>query len=162
MKAKGLADLQVHCIDCGADFTLTGKEQVFYELNGYKLPKRCKACRKKRREYLNVEERRKFEEVLAKKREAEEMELSNLLRTSVLKQTAFSQIRNASAAKSLVIVGNGFDIMHGAKSSYWDFQKTLGKNSELRFHLENYLCVPPDKLWYNFNRLKEKNNEYRR
>lgn len=39
----------------------------------------------------------------------------------------------------LVIIGNGFDLMHGVKSSYWDFQKTIGKNSSLRFNMETYL-----------------------
>ena len=33
----------------------------------------------------------------------------------------------------LYVLGNGFDLMHGVKSSYYDFQKTLGKNSHLRF-----------------------------
>ena len=42
-------------------------------------------------------------------------------------------------SESLVIIGNGFDLMHGVKSSYWDFQKTIGKNSSLRFYMETYL-----------------------
>ena len=41
----------------------------------------------------------------------------------------------------LYAIGNGFDIMHRVKSSYADFGKTLGKNSNLRFYLENYLDV---------------------
>ena len=42
---------------------------------------------------------------------------------------------------------NGFDIMHGVKSSYWDFKKTLGKNNSLRFNLEAYLNT--NDLWSN-------------
>ncbi len=38
--------------------------------------------------------------------------------------------------------------MHGIKSSYYDFQKTLGKNSYLRFALENYL--QDDDIWADF------------
>lgn len=48
----------------------------------------------------------------------------------------------------LYAIGNGFDIMHRVKSSYADFGKTLGKNSNLRFYLENYLDV--DDLWGDF------------
>lgn len=38
--------------------------------------------------------------------------------------------------------------MHGIKSSYYDFQKTLGRNSYLRFALENYL--QDDDIWADF------------
>lgn len=37
--------------------------------------------------------------------------------------------------------------MHGVKSSYWDFQKTIGKNSLLRFYMETYLDT--EDLWSN-------------
>ena len=50
--------------------------------------------------------------------------------------------------QSLLVLGNGFDIMHGIKSRYYDFQKTLGKNSYLRFALENYL--QDDDIWADF------------
>ena len=49
--------------------------------------------------------------------------------------------------KSLVIIGNGFDIMHGVKSSYWEFQKTIGKNNTLRWEMETYLDTGD--LWSN-------------
>lgn len=49
--------------------------------------------------------------------------------------------------KSLVIIGIGLDIMHGVKSSYWEFQKTLGKRSPLRREMETYL--DKDDLWSN-------------
>ena len=48
----------------------------------------------------------------------------------------------------MYVLGNGFDIMHGARSSYYDFDKTIGKSSQLRFYLENYLDV--DDLWADF------------
>ena len=54
-------------------------------------------------------------------------------------------LENPSIA--LVIIGNGFDLMHGVKSSYWEFQKTIGKNSPLRFYMETYLDTSD--LWSN-------------
>lgn len=39
----------------------------------------------------------------------------------------------------MYIIGNGFDLLHGAKSSYYDFRDSLGKNNYLRWCLETYL-----------------------
>lgn len=50
--------------------------------------------------------------------------------------------------KILYIIGNGFDLMHGVRSSYYDFGNTIGKNSHIRFVLENYL--ESDDLWADF------------
>lgn len=50
-------------------------------------------------------------------------------------------------SESLVIIGNGFDLMHGVESSYWDFQKTIGKNTSFRFYMETYLDTSD--LWSN-------------
>lgn len=57
---------------------------------------------------------------------------------------------NFSASKdTLYIIGNGFDLMHGAKSNYYCFRDSLGKNSQLRNVLEMYLRVNDD-LWSDF------------
>lgn len=50
--------------------------------------------------------------------------------------------------RTLYIIGNGFDLMHGVKSSYRAFRDFLGKNSDLRFKLELYL--KPDDIWADF------------
>jgi DNA replicative helicase MCM subunit Mcm2 (Cdc46/Mcm family) len=39
------------CKDCGEPFSMDKKEIEFYENNGWEQPKRCRECRKKRREY---------------------------------------------------------------------------------------------------------------
>ena len=49
---------------------------------------------------------------------------------------------------SLYVIGNGFDMLHGVRSSYYDFSRTLGKRSSVRFYLEKYLKV--DDLWADF------------
>lgn len=50
--------------------------------------------------------------------------------------------------RTLYIIGNGFDLMHGVKSSYRAFRDFLGKNSDLRFYLECYL--KPEDIWADF------------
>ena len=49
---------------------------------------------------------------------------------------------------SLYVIGNGFDMLHGVRSSYYDFSRTLGKKSSVRFYLEKYLKT--DDLWADF------------
>lgn len=40
------------CVDCGNKFTFEAGEQAFYFSKGLAAPKRCKACRDKRRNTL--------------------------------------------------------------------------------------------------------------
>lgn len=43
-------DKTIKCIDCGAEFTFTARDQEFYKEKGFtNEPKRCKACRDKRK-----------------------------------------------------------------------------------------------------------------
>lgn len=53
-----------------------------------------------------------------------------------------------SEDKVLYVIGNGFDLMHGVRSSDYDFGRTLGNWSHIRFTLANYLQV--DDLWVDF------------
>lgn len=107
---------QIICKDCGKSFSISPDEEMFYTSKGLQVPKRCKECRKNRKE----EEKRI-------KAEQDEKELQGLIAKVEQKPIEFT-----NPDKSLVIIGNGFDIMHGVKSSYWEFQKTTGKKSSLR------------------------------
>ena len=40
-----IGDLLLTCADCGQEFTLTSKDQEFFQMRGYSMPKRCTACR---------------------------------------------------------------------------------------------------------------------
>lgn len=129
------------CKDCGKEFDIAPGEVTFYESHGLSLPKRCSECRKARKNVAEeLERHRKWEE--------DERKLEELLSSLPFKQTSLDNLDFLHPDKALVVIGNGFDIMHGVKSSYWDFQKTIGKNSSLRFEMETYLDVPGD-LWYN-------------
>lgn len=52
--------------------------------------------------------------------------------------------------RNLVIIGNGFDLFHGIKSSYWDFKEYLKEMGEDEFikALERYIYS--DELWSSF------------
>lgn len=46
----GFTDKQIHCVDCGNDFTFTAAEQEFFAQKGYtNEPKRCLSCRQARK-----------------------------------------------------------------------------------------------------------------
>lgn len=95
--------------------------------------------------------KKKANEVAERQRkwEDDEKRLKVLLDTLLFHQTILNNLGFNNPDHALVVIGNGFDIMHGVKSSYWDFQKTIGKHSSLRIDMETYLDVPADALWYN-------------
>lgn len=86
----------------------------------------------------------------AEKQIINEKVLKELLNERSVRLVELSNIVLPYLGRTLFIIGNGFDIMHGVRSTYWNFQETLGKHCELRFHLENYLNVDFDKLWCDF------------
>ena len=126
---------QIICKDCGKSFSISPDEEKFYTSKGLQIPKRCKECRKIRKEEKKQEESRI-------KVEQDEKELQGLVVQFTQKPIEFT-----NPDKSLVIIGNGFDIMHGVKSPYWEFQKTIGKNNPLRWEMETYLDTGD--LWSN-------------
>lgn len=124
------------CKECGDKFFTEG-ERDFYKSKDLDMPKRCKTCRdKKKIRYKNIQQ------------EEDKVEMEEFLSTLSYKQYKKSEIPLADSDTSLFIVGNGFDLMHGVKSSYYNFRDTLGKNNSLRFTLETYLNV--EDLWADF------------
>jgi len=43
-------DQTIRCQDCGQDFDFTIRDQDFYADKGFMPPKRCRACREKRKQ----------------------------------------------------------------------------------------------------------------
>lgn len=101
------------------------------------MPKRCKLCRNKKKA--------KYKEI---QQEKEKIELEEILLTLPFKHYKTAEIPLIDPDTSLFIIGNGFDLMHGVKSSYYNFRDTLGRNNSLRFALETYINV--EDLWANF------------
>jgi hypothetical protein len=44
-----MTDLTIHCATCRQDFIFTIDEQTYHEAHGYEQPRRCIACRERRR-----------------------------------------------------------------------------------------------------------------
>lgn len=154
MKRKERESITLNCKECGLEFTITSEEQMYFKSMGFELPKRCPTCREARKKARKVakkiEQERvaKIEEIKRqKKREKDEEALSVLLKKLPYNKIPMEHLQFNNPDCSLAIIGNGFDIMHGVKSSYFDFQKTIGKNNPLRFEMETYLDTRD--LWSN-------------
>lgn len=142
------------CKECGNEFVITPEEQRYMKMMGYELPKRCAECRKIRRQARNAEADRLNAEREAakaaqrqKKLKQDEEKLASFIKEMPFNYAKLEELKLQEPENTLVVIGNGFDIMHGAKSSFWDFSKTIGKNSSLRWELETYLDVEYDELW---------------
>lgn len=46
-------DVKIKCSDCGENFIFYANEIKWYEEKGFVPPKRCRACRNKRKDYIN-------------------------------------------------------------------------------------------------------------
>lgn len=44
-----MQDIELKCVECKGPFTFTVRDQEFYERNNFSKPKRCRACRNKRK-----------------------------------------------------------------------------------------------------------------
>jgi len=124
------------CIECGAEF-FTERERVFYNSKSLNMPKRCKACRAKKK--IRYEKEQK---------ERERIELEGFLSTLPFKQIEKTEIALTDPSTILFIIGNGFDIMHDVPARYYNFRDTIEKNNILRFTLETY--IRKDDIWGNF------------
>lgn len=152
MKRNNKQPITTHCKDCGSEFTITVTEQERFAQLNYDLPKRCMQCRNHRRkariERKEAEARAKEQAAAAKRQQEGEIRLNSLLSNIPFKATTVENIDLSNPEQALFIIGNGFDLMHGIPSSYWDFQKSLGKHNELRYYLETYIKC--DNLWSDF------------
>lgn len=57
MQTVSVNDRNITCEDCGEVFTFTEREQQFYAEREFSDPKRCRACRAKRKAKFNKNSR---------------------------------------------------------------------------------------------------------
>ena len=132
--------LEIKCRDCGE--TIIFSKQAF---PGHPVPSLCLSCRRKRRDLREAKEaafQHKQKEA-QKKADAQAFE-------NEIKKYAVVDVDNIDTTDdaTLIVLGNGFDLMHGVKSSYYSFRDSMGKHNDLRRTLEEYLDV--DDVWWSF------------
>lgn len=56
-------DKTIKCVDCGTEFVFTARDQAFYQEQGFQNePKRCKACRDKKKAMKNNDHAKETEQ----------------------------------------------------------------------------------------------------
>ena len=141
-----MGDLEIECKDCKEIFVVRKSEQEHFQNSNTSHPEFCPICRRKRRAEEEREKKRAEDEARKCRQQKDACEYEALLKDYHV--ISLAEAAPQSGEKTLYVIGNGFDLMHGVKSSYYDFGKTIGKRSLLRFYLECYLKV--DDLWADF------------
>ena len=136
---------ELTCVRCGEHFIFSRAKQEHFGQMGWSIPKRCPSCRKEIR--------------VQREKAAEQIENESWQRKKAENQKSFGAMLKhwpvipideiwPKDDHVLYIIGNGFDLMHGVKSSYYAFRDSLGKRNSLREILETYLT--PDDIWADF------------
>ena len=136
---------ELACTRCGERFIFSRAKQEHFGQMGWSIPKRCPSCRKEIR--------------VQREKAAEQIENESWQRKKAENQKSFGAMLKhwpvipideiwPKDDHVLYIIGNGFDLMHGVKSSYYAFRDSLGKRNSLREILETYLT--PDDIWADF------------
>mgnify|MGYP000956915866 FL=1 len=136
---------ELSCKICGKIFIFGNYEKKLYEQQGFSKPKLCPVCRKAERE-LREQEIERIENEKWQQKKLEDKKAFNVL-LKEWRVVAKDDI-HFSNDHVLYVIGNGFDLMHGVRSSYYAFRDTLGKNSALLHALENFSTM--EDIWADF------------
>ena len=133
------------CRNCGRTFILRQNEQEAFAARGWDLPKICMECNRAAGEQRGRERQQQEDQRWQQKKEREQAIFHDRLKTwKVVSRENIIPDND----QVLYILGNGFDLMHGVRSSYYAFRDSLGKESRLRTSLENFWT--PDDIWADF------------
>lgn len=138
----------ITCSRCGMQFVYGVKWQEQNESHHMEPPSLCHQCWKDRIEerqaLLEKEEKLKNQQIKeAEWRENQHKFLDKLKLWNVVPMESI----HPDESKTLFILGNGFDMMHGVRSSYYSFRDSMKKEDPVRKALEEYFDVPD--LWAN-------------
>ena len=132
------------CKQCNKNFIFASYDQPYH----YSVPNLCPICRRK----IAGEKRRQQEELENAEWDRIKKEQHKLFEEQLQPYHVVSldKIMPCNDKDILYIIGNGFDMMHGVKSSYYSFRDSIGKRNQLRRTLETFLL--PDDIWADFER----------
>lgn len=134
-----MRNVEIKCCKCGEIFIIRANDNV-------RNPKFCPICSKK---YFDEKKQinKQRDDIAWQIKHDQDVLLfeENLKAWNLLSLIEMEGILDDNL---LYVIGNGFDMMHGVKSSYYDFSKTIGKRCPIRFYLEYYLKA--DDLWADF------------
>lgn len=129
------------CNQCKKNFIFASFDRLYNN----SVPNICPICRKK----MTEDNRRKREALENMKWREEKMEQQKTFEKR-LKEYHVVAIETICPHNNdvLYILGNGFDMMHGVKSSYYNFRDSMGRHNRLRRVLEDFWI--PEDIWADF------------
>ncbi|MBQ3417876.1 MAG: bacteriophage abortive infection AbiH family protein [Ruminococcus sp.] len=139
---------QIHlceCKQCHQEFIFREADRKPYLRNPEYLPWYCPSCTKEHRDKKRIEEEAAGTAAYRIEKEKELPIFESAL--EAYHAVSVDEIQT-EPGHTLTVIGNGFDLMHGVKSGYYDFRDSLGKNSPLRTTLEHYILA--DDIWADF------------
>lgn len=130
------------CEQCNKNFIFASYDQPYHN----SVPNLCPMCRRK----IEGGKRRQQEELENAEWDRIKKEQHKLFEEQLQQYHVVSldKIIPCNDKDILYILGNGFDMMHGVKSSYYSFRDSIGKRNQLRRTLEIFLL--PDDIWGDF------------
>lgn len=145
-----MKDKEVTCKECNRIFVIRPSELEFFSARKKPMPQYCPLCYKRYRAEKAAERKRQEDLAWQEKKALEVQRYHDALNSlqSKFDILPLEEVAPEPEGKVLYVIGNGFDLMHGVRSSYYDFGRILGKRSHIRFVLDNYLQV--DDLWADF------------
>lgn len=130
----------VKCRDC-KEIYIFSKQDVYRDF----VPYFCPFCWRKRKHKEELKEQKRQEVLRIKEAEKEKTLYERKIKNYTVIDIDDIRIDDDS---TLLVIGNGFDIMHGVKSSYYNFRDSMGKHNRLRTTLEEY--IDTEDLWADF------------
>lgn len=136
------------CKNCGVQFLYGIKQQEQDNTRHRKPPSLCHRCWGEWRDAKQARIEEEKNEKERKKKDAEWRENQRIFEEKLKNwKTMPLDSIHTDERKTLFIIGNGFDLMHGVRSSYYSFRDSMGKSNPVREALEDYFDVPD--LWAN-------------
>lgn len=137
-------DVKTHvkaCKTCGKDFLVIRRRGDKLKEANY-----CPLCRKEYREKKKKEKQEKEDQERALERHKKLLVFEKELPNWDVKE--ISDIKPIPR-KTLYIIGNGFDLMHGVESSYYSFADYLAKKNKRIIDTLEFVFTPED-IWADF------------
>lgn len=130
------------CQQCNKNFIFDSYDQPYHD----SIPNICPICSRK----IVAEKMRQKEELENAEWDRIKKEQHKLFEEQLQQYHVVSldKIIPCNDKDILYVLGNGFDMMHGVKSSYYSFRDSIGKRNQLRRTLETFLL--PDDIWADF------------
>lgn len=135
------------CKNCGKRYIIRKSDYKDYDRRKWDIPERCPSCRRAARLEREIRQKAKEDAKWQKIKSDNQVKFEKELKS--WRVISYKEIVPIPE-RTLFIIGNGFDMMHGADSSYYSFRDSLGKNNSLRQNLETFTTV--DDIWADFEK----------